>query len=110
MFDNISSKIGYHRDLVVGELDQTIGEDIGLLEPIVSLSNEFLSVDCTTRRLVKRPTSPTISSVSIPISLVLNGCCLWALGRVNGKDEPLVQLIQTTTLSLSRAFTLRVIL
>jgi hypothetical protein len=53
MFDNVSSKIGYHRDLIVGELDQTIGEDIGLLEPFVPLSNEFLSVDCIARHLVK---------------------------------------------------------
>ena len=42
IFDNASSKIGYHRNLIVGELDQTIGEDIGLLEPPVPLSNEFL--------------------------------------------------------------------
>jgi len=53
MFDNVSAKVGYHGDLVVGELDQTIGEDIGLLETVVPLSNQFLSVDCTAKHLVK---------------------------------------------------------
>lgn len=53
IFDKVSSKIGYHHDLIVGELDQIIGEDIGLLEPVVPLSNEFLSVDCIAKRLVK---------------------------------------------------------
>ena len=45
MFDNFSSKIGYHHDLIVSQLDQTIGEDINLFEPVVySLMNSYLSV------------------------------------------------------------------
>jgi hypothetical protein len=42
MFDNVSSKIGYHRDVIIGELNQTIEEDIGLLEPVVPSSNSRL--------------------------------------------------------------------
>jgi hypothetical protein len=53
LFDNVSSKIGYHRNAMVGELEQTVGEDIGLIEPIVPVSNEFLSMECIARQLVK---------------------------------------------------------
>jgi hypothetical protein len=42
-----------HRGMVVGELDQTIGEDIGLVDPAVSLSNEFFSYDCAAKALVR---------------------------------------------------------
>jgi hypothetical protein len=39
--------------MVVGELEQTIGENIGLVDPLVPLSNEFFSYDCTAKALIR---------------------------------------------------------
>lgn len=53
MFDHVEVKVGYHGDEMVGELEQTIGEDIGLMDPLVPISNRFFSFDTVARTLVK---------------------------------------------------------
>ena len=44
---------GYHGGTIVGEFEQTIGEDIGLIYPVVPLSNEFFADDCTAQTLLR---------------------------------------------------------
>ena len=53
VFQRVRATTGYHRGMVVGELDQTIGEDIGLVDPMVPLSNEFFAYDCTAKALIR---------------------------------------------------------
>jgi hypothetical protein len=71
------------------ELDQTVGEDIGLIEPIVPVSNEFHMMECVARGLIKLPISPPmISSVLTRASRVRNGCYLWVVGQVKETEIP----------------------
>jgi hypothetical protein len=53
IFDGVSTKVGYHGHTIIGELEQTLGEDIGLIDPVVPLSNAFLSLDCVARNILK---------------------------------------------------------
>jgi hypothetical protein len=53
MFDKVSEKIAYHGKTVVGEVEQTIGEDIGLIDLVVPVSNQFLEANCTATRLIR---------------------------------------------------------
>ena len=53
VFQRVRTTTGYHSGMGVGELEQTIGEDIGLVDPVVSLSNEFFSSDCTAKALIR---------------------------------------------------------
>jgi hypothetical protein len=53
LFEGIKSKVCFHGNRIVGELQETLGEDIGLLDAVVPLSNEFLSIDCIGRQLVR---------------------------------------------------------
>ena len=52
-FDGVSAKVAYHGESKVGELEQMVGEDIGLIIPVVPVSNEFLGLDCMAKRLIK---------------------------------------------------------
>jgi hypothetical protein len=58
VFDKVSAKLGYHSTTVVGELEQTFGEDIGLINPVASLSNEFLSIECVAKRFINSNSIP----------------------------------------------------
>ena len=53
VFQRVQTTTVYHGGIVVGELEQTIGEDIGLIDPLVPLSNEFFSYDCTAKALTR---------------------------------------------------------
>jgi hypothetical protein len=52
-FQRVQTTTGYHGGIVVGELEQTIGEDIELIDPVVPLSNDFFSYDGTAKTLIR---------------------------------------------------------
>jgi hypothetical protein len=51
-WDAVEDKVVYHGGKIVGTLAQTIGEDIGLVEVTVPVSNKFLENDIPARRLI----------------------------------------------------------
>jgi len=53
VFQRVRATTGYHGGMIVGELEQTIGADIGLIDPVVTLSNEFFADDCTAQTLLR---------------------------------------------------------
>ena len=53
VFQRVRTTTAYHGGIVVGELEQMIGEDIGLIDPAVPLSDDFFSYDCTTKALIR---------------------------------------------------------
>ena len=52
-WDGVSRKIGHHGSTLVGSVEVCLGEDIGLINPVVPVSNEFLEVQSIAKRLVR---------------------------------------------------------
>jgi hypothetical protein len=52
-WDGVSRKIAHHGSTIVGSVEICLGEDIGLINPVVPLSNEFLEVQSIAKKLVR---------------------------------------------------------
>jgi hypothetical protein len=52
-WDAVEDKVVYHGSAVIGEVDETLSEDIGMVDPQVPVSNKFLEFDCTARSLIR---------------------------------------------------------
>lgn len=51
-WDGVSVKDAYHGSTLIGTVECCLGEDIGLINPLVPVSNELLEVQSTAKRLV----------------------------------------------------------
>lgn len=51
-WDEVNDKKAYHAGTLVGAVDQCLGEDIGLIEPLVPVSNKFLEVQSVAKTLI----------------------------------------------------------
>jgi hypothetical protein len=87
LFDGQNSKVCYHGNVIVGELDQTLGEDIGLLETVVSLSSEFISVDCIARKLIKSNEIPDDDIISVDSCFTSPQPMLYAGSRTGKRNR-----------------------
>ena len=52
-WDGVDEKIVYHKSALVGEVEDILGEDIGMVNPQIPVSNKFLEYDSTARRLIR---------------------------------------------------------
>src|SRR5271156_6357736 len=52
-WDGVSRKIAHHGSTLVGSVEICLGEDIGSINPVVPVSNEFLEIQSSAKRLVK---------------------------------------------------------
>ena len=52
-WDGVSPKKAYHAGVYIGDIDKSLGEDIGLVNPVVPVSNEFLEIKTKVRNLIR---------------------------------------------------------
>jgi hypothetical protein len=52
-WDGVSVKNAYHGSTLVGSVENCLGEDIGLINPVVPVSNELLEVQSIAKRIVR---------------------------------------------------------
>ena len=51
-WDDVDVKKAYHAGSYIGMVESCLGEDIGLIKSVVPVSNEFLEVRCTAKKLI----------------------------------------------------------
>jgi len=52
-WDRVSPKKAYHAGVYIGDVDEALSEDIGLINPVVPVSNEFLEIKTKARNLIR---------------------------------------------------------